>query len=176
MAYAGRPKNYFEPWIVTRSKAWEREFHFGPPVVTDPQDTAQQGAVLAWHGSKIRAEKNAEAIVWGSHMADPSVCVNLNGSVAVMDDRRIIGIAKSLSWPDKSVAHPEFAERIAACVNACAGISDPVQFIKDVRALTLSYCRGECEDPREDPRVVSLLARCIPPEELECFDEQTADG
>lgn len=169
---SGRVKDYYEPWIVTKSRSWESSFKFGPPSTAHLSKEEQQQGVLDWEDAKVRAEKNAEMIVWGSRMDHPSVAKNLDGSVVVVDDRRIIGIAKSATWPESGIGHEHLAKRLAECVNACAGIADPVQFIKDVRALTLSYCKGECEDPRIDPRVVSLLSRCIPPEEYEEFKQE----
>lgn len=171
----GRPKNYFEPWVSTRSTTWEREYQHGPPKVTDESDWRQHQAILDWQAAKFKAEATAEQIVWGSKMGHPSICVNLSGSVAVMDDRRILGVVKSLAWPEKTVTHKEVADRIVASVNACAGISDPEQFVKDVRALMLSYCKGECEDPRTDNRVIGILARCIPPEEMAEFHQEESD-
>ena len=64
------------------------------------------------------------------------------------------------------------AKRIAAGVTALAGVRDPIKFVGDVRALLPASAQGEFEDPRDDPRITSLLARCLPPKQSIPDDEE----
>jgi hypothetical protein len=161
------PRSYFEPWVAAKSK-----LHGDPPNTEGVPEDAAAAMRDAWQ----RAEDNADWVLWGSKMADPCVVRGLvSGDAAVMDDRRIIAVRRTLGLPDGSPDHEAVARRICDCVNACQGVGDPAEFVKDVRALLLALARGELDDPREDVRVVSLLARCIPPEELEEFRHEPVD-
>jgi hypothetical protein len=161
MARRSSRKSYFEPWVAMRSKAWELAFRFGPIKVLGEQ------GVLDFDAAKHKAEQDADWIAWGSQMCDPAVCLSLEGSVSVMDDRGIIVTFRKNGFipNESSLTHADLCNRACACVNAAAGIVDPERFIADVRSLLLACVQGECEDPHQDPRVVSLLARCVPPEE-----------
>ena len=164
MARRKAPKFYFEPWVSTKSKT-----HGEPPETEGLPDEAAATVRDAWQ----RADDNADWIIWGSRMADPCVVQGfVGGEAAVMDDRRIIAVRRWLGLEKDAPGHKEVATRICDCVNALAGVGDPVAFVTEVRALLLSLIRGECEDPRMDVRVVSLLARCIPPEELESMKHE----
>ncbi len=161
-------RSYFEPWSASRSKTREAAFANGPPPVPGDESDVRQAA-LDWVAKRAQAEKDADWIIWGSGMAEPGICHKLNGTIFVTDDRRIIAIRRWLGLPVGSPSHEDVAQRIVDCVNACAGIGDPGRFVEDVRALLLEYARGESSDPREDRRVISLLGRCIPPDEVRDF-------
>ena len=159
MAKRKAPRPWFEPCVryqVSDPRA-------APNVEGIPEDAASL-IVQAWQ----RIDDNADWIIWGSNMADPCIAEGfLSGEPKVMSDRRIIAVRRWLGPPDGSPDHEAVAKRICECVNSMRGIADPVQFVDDARALFLALMHGEMEDPREDNRVVSLLGRCIPPEELE---------
>lgn len=171
-----KPKCYYEPWTPSRSSIWELGFLHGRPVVTDEADMDQVQRLSDWEASRKLAEQNAPWILWGTGVSQPSICGSLDGTMTYSSDQGIIAIQKSATWPDKSISHEHMAKRIAACVSACAGIADPEKFIADVRSMMLTYAHGEASDPRDDPKVFSLLERCIPPEEMEQFDDANNDS
>ena len=160
-----RPKSYYEPWTATKSSLWNLPYELGPPKWGATPEALSE-SIDAWEASRNKAEKDADWVIWGSKLSVPGLCKNIDGSITVATDQAIIALSKK-PYPKGEVEHTEIAKRIVACVNACAGISDPERFIKDVRALMLAYLQGDAEDPRQDPRVGSILGRCIPPEELE---------
>jgi hypothetical protein len=154
---------YFEPWVVTKSTA-----HGNLPNVEGIPEEAASAITDAWY----RNDKHAPWLIWGSKMLDPCIARGfLSGEHVVMDDRAIIAVRRG-PRPEDSPDHEAVAKRISGCVNACQGIGEPEEFVKDVRALLLHQISGEADDPREDPRVISLLARCIPPEELELLTNE----
>jgi hypothetical protein len=157
-------RSYFEPWVATKSAA-----HGGLPNVEGIPADAARAIVDAWY----RNDKNAPWVVWGSQMLDPCVVRGfMSGEHVVMDDRAIIAVRRG-PRPEGTPDHESVAKRICECVNACRGIGDPDEFVKDVRALLLHQISGEADDPREDSRVISLLARSIPPDELEKLGHDT---
>jgi hypothetical protein len=168
MARKQRPRDFHEPWVATRSKTWDSPFRGGPPKFGDNEEEIAQN-VANWEAAKARAEANADWIIWGSRLAEPTVCYGLTGSIGVADDRRILTFVKQNGYPDKAPTHEDFARRIVACVNACAGIANPESFVTEVRALLKDLLIRETD--REDSRVLSLLARCIPIEELQKYEE-----
>lgn len=162
-------RSYFEPWVTTKSVLHGKNpFPDGIPKEGYPEGAAES-IMDAW----ARIDRDAGWIIWGSHMASPAACKNLDGTISVTDDRRIITVSRKLGLPDGAPSHEDLSKRIASCVNACAGIADPEKFIADARALLLGYVSGDCVDPRDDPKAVSLLGRCIPLEELEKCRHET---
>lgn len=159
----GRPRSFFEPWIATKST-----LHGNAPAVEGIPEEAAAKIADAWG----RIDRDADWILWGSGMAEPSIAGGfMSGKPVVCDDRRIIAVRRILGLAEGSPTNEEMCERIADCVNALAGVADPVAFVADTRALLKDYCVGGCvDDPRDDQRVLSLLARCIP------LDEVTKDG
>jgi hypothetical protein len=139
--------------------------HGNVPNVEGIPEEAAASILDAWN----RSDKSADWILWGSKMTTPAVARGyLSGKPVVCDDERIIAVRRTLGLPDGSPTNEEVCKRIAECVNALAGVGDPVEFMSGVRALLLAYVNGECvEDPRNDVRVLSLLGRCVPPQELE---------
>lgn len=147
-----KPK-FHEPWTVTRSVAVARDpFPDGPPEGADPDAVARTRAAC-----EALADR-AEYVLWGSRMSTPAITKSMLGNVVVMDDRRIIAISRSATIGP--VGPKQFAERIVVCVNAFAGIHDPKQFLSDLRALLWEYANGEGPDPRQDSRILTILAQC----------------
>jgi hypothetical protein len=158
-----KPKSYFEPWVVTQAKPLGGPpFPNGAPAGLDPEVLASLQE--AWD----RAVETADWIIWGSGMTEPAICHRLDGSHVVTSDRRIIAVSKSRGLPKGSPEHGDIAKRISACVNACAGIGNPEETIELIRALLRDLALGETD--RGDGRVVSALARLIPPEEMKEID------
>lgn len=148
----GEPK-FHEPWSVTRRVAVAKDpFPDGPPEGADPDAVERTRAAC-----QALADR-AEYVVWGSRMATPVLTKSLLGEPVVMDDRRIIAISRSATIGP--VTPKEFAERIVVCINTLAGIHDPKQFMSDLRALLFEYVSGEGPDPRQDPRLLTVLAQC----------------
>lgn len=160
-------RSYFEPWVARKVKGRPQPFGGKKPEAI-PEDVFKH-LIDGWE----KSNDQAEWIIWGSKMADPCVVVSLEGKPGVMDDRRIIAVSHNSGLPKEAVTHGEIAERIAECVNACQAIADPVRFVTEARALLLALVKGEAD--RGDDRILPLLARCIPPEELEAF-ESTYDA
>lgn len=171
MAHRKGPRDFHEPWVATRSRTWEAAFRSGPPTIGHaPEERAQ--AVADWEAARARAEKDADWIIWGSRLAEPIVCHNLDGSISVMDDRRILAVARKLGLPVDSPNHEEYARRIVACVNACAGIANPESFVAEARGLLKDLLLRRTDG--EDGRILSLFARSIPPEELQIYVQEDA--
>jgi len=153
------PRDFFEPWVTTKSKT-----HGSEPDVNGFPEEAAAGVLDAL----FRVDKNADWIIWGSRMREPCIVKGYpSGEVQVMDDRRIIAVRRFLGLDDSAPDNEAVAKRICDCVNACKGIGNPEEFVTDARALLLAMVQGDTMDVREDVRVISLLARCLPPEELE---------
>ncbi len=159
-----KPPHFYEPWSTTRSKiSGTRPFSNGIPAEADQEAIRQQ--LAAWD----RAEDTATWVVWGSGMGEVLPCVNLDGTTAVIDDRRIIVSVGHVPVPKGGPNPRAFAERMVACVNACAGMSRPGETIAEVRSLLLAMLRGEADS--HDSRVLSLLSQMIPPHELEAYQD-----
>lgn len=157
----GEPK-FHEPWVVTRHAAITKDpFPDGPPEGADPD------AVERTRASCQAVAERAEYILWGSRMATPAITKSVLGEPVVMDDRRIIAISRSATIGP--LTPKEFAERIATCVNAFAGIHDPRQFMNDLRALLFEYASGEGPDPRQDSRILTIIAQCGADEETDAI-------
>jgi hypothetical protein len=168
MARSKAPRDYHEPWFTARSTTWDAAFRFGPPARAEsPEELSRE--VADWHAKRAKAEADADWIVWGSRLAEPAACTNLDGSCVVADDRRIVTMMRRSGFPEGAPTHEQFARRVVACVNACAGIANPESFVAEVRSLLLEFARNEAD--HHDSRVLSLLARCIPPGELDQFSE-----
>lgn len=151
---AAKPRSYFEPWRATKSV-----MHGVCPNVDDIPDVAASYCSDAWY----RADRDADWILWGSRMSEPGVALDyLSGQTHTTNDERIIAVRRCLGLADGSPTNEEVCKRIAECVNALAGIADPVSFVSDARSLLFSCVRGECDDPRDDVRMISLLGRCVP--------------
>ena len=154
-------KSYFEPWTAAKSKLWEHDCRNGPvqAIKDDPELLAR------YEGDRARAETNADWVIWGSRMAEPQVCVGLDGQGTLLGDRRIIAISRRGDHVKGQPDQEGIAKRIAECVSAFAGIARPEELIKLVRQLLLELVRGETDGG--DPRVLSALSMMIPPEEQE---------
>lgn len=153
-------KNYCEPWMarVTRQ------------VPVKPNlDGLEPETIDALMGTYHRALDNARWIVWGTRVHEPHITHPIDPRTpAVFDegDGILVELYPFHHLPEGAPTHVEFATRIAEAVTALAGIADPHAFIEDTRRLLRSLLtEGATVDPREDPRIVSLLARCIPPAE-----------
>jgi hypothetical protein len=163
-------KSYFEPWQSRRSSVWESGFGTEPPPCPEdwPEEDKRQW-VQDWHAKRAKCKADAECIVWGSGMAAPALTVSLLGKPVVFDDQRIIcTVRPSKAWPAEGPGHEEVAKRLAACVSAMAGVADPIKFMSDARALLKDLALSDSADFR----ALSLLARCIPPEQLETDNEE----
>jgi hypothetical protein len=157
------PRDFHEPWTAMRSVSagGGNPFPDGVPEGFDPE------AASKMIDAACRAVENADWIIWGSNMAERGLSVGyLTGSINIGDGRRIIAVSRKLGLPEGSPDHEQIAKRIAECVNACAYIPSPEQFVADLRAVLLELLNGDA-DPRTDDRLLSLVARCIPQEEIE---------
>jgi len=164
-----KPRSFYEPWVAKRSANWDAAFRGGPIIPKGTPEDEQPAIIEAFELSKARAMQDAPWVVWGTGLHAPSICRStLTGEPIVMDSLGIIGVSLK-GYLDKGMPNQDvLAARIAECVNAMAHIAEPETFIKDLREFLLYCCRGDYDaDPREDPRAVSLLGRCIPAEELQ---------
>ena len=155
-----KPRSYFEPWTATKSVMHGTE----PPVVEGIPEEAAAKILEAWD----RTDRDADWIVWGSGMGEAGIATGyMSGIPKFVDSRRIIAVRRCLGLEKDVPTNADMAKRMAGCVNAMAGVADPETFMEDVRALLMGYAQGECDDPREDVKVISLLGRCIPLNEME---------
>ena len=131
------PKSYFEPWAAARSRTWESGFGLELPPAPDTWDESDKRQWDAgWKAKRVKAEAEADWILWGSQMQHPTIAVALLGKPVVIDDQGIVVVVrKSKAWPGGGPSPEEVAKRIAACVTACAAIADPIKFITDVCGL-----------------------------------------
>ena len=153
-----KTKSFFEPWFTTKST----RHGLCPELIPDDPEVTMR-IQESWD----RLDKKADWIIWGTGVAKPVIVQDLlTREVRVTDENGIMVVVRhSLARPETGPTHAELADRIAACVNACAGIRDPQKFISDTRAMVFDLVRGEY-DSVSDTRAVSLLSRCIPPEEI----------
>jgi hypothetical protein len=155
-----KPRSFWEPWLATKS----RSHGTGPPIVEGLPEEAAAKILEAWD----RTDRDADWIVWGSGMTEPGIAYGyMSGKPVVTDDRQIIAVRRTLGSDKEAPTNEDLAKRMSSCVTAMAGVADPVEFMEDVRSLLLGYVQGECDDPREDVKVISLLGRCVPLNELE---------
>ena len=148
------PKSWFEPWEALQSLSVKE----APNVDGFPEDIAQ--AVLEMHS---KSQKEAAWFLWGSGMTESArVHAPSTGSHSMTSGRQIIAMKRVVSDKEDAPTTEEIMKRIAECVNALAGIADPVTFIESVRSLLLDCCENAQLDASEDLRFASLLSRCIP--------------
>lgn len=165
-----KPRSFFEPWTACKST-----LHGQAPIVDGIPEDAATTILDAWQ----RIDRDADWILWGSQMAEPAIAQGyLSGKPVVCDDRRILAVRRTLGLPDGSPTNEEVTKRIAECVNALAGIADPVAFIEDVRSLLKDYSIGVnvYEPATADLRFLRLWCLCVPLEERqkEGYGEQPA--
>jgi hypothetical protein len=151
-----RPLDFGEPWTAKPTQSWESAFHT-PPQGDDPEVRAR------WESARDRAGRDAEWIVWGSRLARPGVAYSLTGLPAVFDDQAVISRVGPLATHRTDLpAHGQFATRIAACVTACAGITNPVATIEGVRELLFDLLNGRTD--ATDPRILAYAGRLLRPD------------
>jgi hypothetical protein len=151
-----KPRDYHEPWLARQKPSGAKHpFPDGIPEGADLE--AVERCIDAYE----RVAANREWQIWGSRMVEPGETMSLlsPGEIIYSDDKHIVASVFRPVVPEGGPQPGDFARRIAACVNACAGIADPVAFIEQVRQILLDY------NENDDPRIASLLARCLPKEE-----------
>lgn len=155
-----KPRSYHEPWRPSKSK-----LHGSPPVLKADPDEHDMAFMSQWE----RVDQNADWILWGSGMADPTIAIGyLSGKPQVLDDQGIIAVRRHRGVPEGSPTNEDVCKRIAECINAMEGVADPATFISDVRSLLFGYAMGEqSDDPRSDARVLRLLDQCLTLQERE---------
>jgi hypothetical protein len=156
-----KKKSFYEPWIASRAPVTLLDT---PQPPEDWPEADKRQWELDWKAKNAKLEQNTEWIIWGSGMTRPGFTQSLTGKLLFLDDHGYVAaIRKSNAWPEKGPDHSEVALRIAECVNACAGISDPQTFIAGVREILLEQAKAE----KCDKRVTRLIALCAKPEEKE---------
>lgn len=154
-------RDYHEPWHATQDTTWETCFR-NPPIESEYVDADK---VAAWHNARAAAEERAHWFVWASRMNPPAIHgPDAKGHMKVWDGRGIIGWTRNLM---SGVEHKDMANRVCECVNACQAIADPMRAIADMRALLRDIVTGETGP--DDVRIVSLLSRLIPADEIKAF-------
>lgn len=153
---AKRVPSYFEPWRAEVTADWKKSWGEEPPPVDDPD------VIERWRSGKAKAEEDAEWVVWGTGMFEPGVVWGyLDGQPKVSGGEHVVARFRKIHTDKEgAVRHGEIARRIAECVNACAGVPNPVALIAATRDLLFALADGTAD--ASDPRVVSLLARWIP--------------
>jgi hypothetical protein len=154
-----KKKFFYEPWVAARAPITLLD---PPPPPDHYSDADKRQMELDWKARNAKLEQNAEWILWGSGMKRPGFTQSLTGKLLFLDDHGYVAaIRKSNAWPEKGPDHSEVAVRIAECVNACAGIKDPQDFVAGARELLLEMAKAE----KCDKRVTKLIAMCAKPKE-----------
>jgi hypothetical protein len=149
---------YFEPWRTWRDTTWDMGFRHGPPKVDDEE------VISKWHASRDRAEAQAKVVVFGSLLYEPSITYPLTGEPQVNDGSGIVATVHPVHTDHpKAADHVQIAERIAECVNACAGMPSPVKTLAVVRSLLADLLAGYVDG--EDDRVLRCLDGMTPSED-----------
>jgi hypothetical protein len=160
---AVRSRFHFEPWRAERSTTWEAGFAYGPPADPVLRDD--------WLSAQGRAEKNADWLVWAAGMTTPTVCDNLSGTVSFDAGEGIIARI-SVVHSDHPAApdQEQVARRIAECVNALAGVHDPVAALAAAREVLGLLYHGRL-DPA-DARVLAAWVRLLPAADFETIRDR----
>jgi hypothetical protein len=170
-----KPRDFNEPWITTRSKRWEAGFALGPPTTAaTPEELRER--IFNWNADRERFEKNADWIIWGSRLSEPTVCFTTAGEPVYTDDKRILAVSRMLGTPDGTPDQEEYAKRITACVNALVGIADPEAFVTELKEFLLDMAKDPIDEFFEG-RAIRLLSKCTLQEDLikNGFDVQDGD-
>jgi hypothetical protein len=155
MSDTGPSARCFEPWTASQSRTWTHAFKFKPDEGADPE------TIERYNAARLRAEERAEWLVWGSDMLEPQVVSRPLGGVASSGSAAILArvgppVTDREGGPDQA----EIATRIARCVNACTGITDPVRTLDTVRELLLDLAAGRSDTG--DARITHCLAHLGP--------------
>lgn len=122
-----------------------------------------------------RLEASADWVIWGSGMSEPQIATGFtSGTPFVFDDKRILAVRRVLGTPEGSPTNEEVCKRIVECVNGFEGVGAPVEFMAEVRALLLDCVNGDFTDAGYAVRFTSLLARCIPLNEIKNYEAEAA--
>lgn len=144
MAKKKRIRDYAEPWTLEKSRIWDLGFKHPPSVADSPEEL--RIAQAEWKVARDKAEKNADVYVMGARLTEAAVSPSVGGSLVYSDDRRIITFARLLGLPDGAPTHEEFAQRAVDCVNAMAGIGDPVGFMGELTAFLEDMSRDPIDE------------------------------
>lgn len=145
----------FEPWRAWRDTTWDLGFRFGPPHTDDDE------VVARWHAARDRAERDAKVVLFGSGLREPCVSYALEGRATAVDGSGIVATVTPVHSDHPQAAdHVQVADRVVACVNACAGIADPVGTLAIARTLLWELHRGLVA--ADHPSVLALLDRLHP--------------
>jgi hypothetical protein len=159
-----KPRDYNEPWIATRSKSWEAGFALGPPKSAATPELLSE-RIADWTAARAKAEANADWLIWGSRLSEPTVCFTPENEPVYMDDRRILAVSRMMGTPDGTANQEEYAKRIAATMNAMVGIADPEAFMMELKEFLLDMARDPI-DQFFELRAIKLLSKCTLQEDL----------
>lgn len=149
----------FEPLKAARSTTWDLGFRH-PPVLSEYRT---QDDVNSWHAARAKAEENADWLVWGTEVWEPMVCYAMDGRPSPHDGSGILATVHPIKCQDGKKCDAEgLATRIAECVNACRGITDPVRAIREARSILLALVLKNVD--ADDPSILGIMARLHAPD------------
>lgn len=153
-----KTKNFFEPWTAEPRRV----------EVRDPDLSGLSEA----DACEIRAMVSAARVtqdhtIWGTGVWVRGESIGLLGDSGYDDGRGVMLAVRKVPASDSVISAKEMAERVCSCVNACQSITDPVVVLNGVRDLLRDLSLGDA-DPN-DPRILSLLARMIPEDQVAAF-------
>jgi hypothetical protein len=144
MARKKGPRDYFEPWVATRSVKHGSCPEFKPES-TIPEEVQQQ-LIDAWG----RADRDADWNIWGSRMAEPRVCIGLGGNVSVMG---IGGSSPSPATRGSPTGHP--TRRNWRGGSPPASTHAPGSTTRRASSRRSGNCSGICSNTRPTARTVA---------------------
>ena len=145
MAKKKRIRDYAEPWTLEKSRIWDLGFKHPPRWPTRPRSYGSRKPSGRPLGTRQR--RMPTCTIMGSRLTEAAVCTErLAASLVYSDDRRIITFARLLGLPDGAPTHEEFAQRAVDCVNAMAGIGDPVGFMGELTAFLEDMSRDPIDE------------------------------
>jgi hypothetical protein len=104
---------FYEPWYTRQ--------HF-PYADSEPPEGMDEDERADWLAQRERAKTNAPYYIWVTDAFEPQVCVNLDGSTCTSHPDAPITRVEPINLQGGRIDHREFAERICAAMNFCAGI------------------------------------------------------
>lgn len=145
-----KPRSYWEPWEARLSS------RVGDPPNTQgfPEEVATS-LRDAWE----RSHENADWILYGTGNGDPGIAWH-QGQPVPVDNQGIVAIRRRSGQNNQDPDNQKVCERIAACINACVGISEPVETLAEIKVLLADLLGGRAFE--DDPRILSLAVKMLP--------------
>lgn len=163
-----RPE-YYEPWTAQPSKSY-----LPLNIEAVPEDAA-----LEMQANRDALETTIPWIIWGSGMTEPGNAVTANGQGEVhMDNQGIVArIEYNGTLHAKGLSQQQVAQRICACINACADVPDPMdmRILVENLELELDKVRIALKKETEQTELARFAFRDLMREYQEFIDQQLGE-